>query len=71
MNTVLETKLFLAGALFSLASFCGCVTDHNYVRQNSNPPAWEQQYHGNPPKFMQDPFHNIKVPTYTQMKFKR
>ena len=23
------------------------------------------------PKFMQDPFHNIKVPTYTQMKFKR
>jgi len=61
-------ELVLAGAL-SLTSLVGCVTD-NYVARSTPDNSWKQQYHGNPPKFMQDPFHNIKVPTYTQMKFK-
>ncbi|VVB81565.1 Uncharacterised protein [uncultured archaeon] len=58
----------VAGAVLSAAFLGGCVTD-NYVRQTND--SYKQYYQGFPPKFMQDPFHNIKVPTYDQMKFKR
>jgi len=51
----------VSGIILSAALLGGCVTDHNYVR-TSGPATWKQNYHGVPPKFMEQP--NYVLPPY-------